>query len=85
MKKFTQKQFANVLGCGQPSISRYLTNTRDISLKDSKKIEAELKVPAEIFIDPELQIQYFGKSFISKSNCNTSKKCEQELPKKQKN
>jgi len=65
MKKITQQDIRKVLGCEIATVSRYLTGARDIKLKTALEIKNELNVPVEIFTDSELQIKYFGKSFIT--------------------
>jgi transcriptional regulator with XRE-family HTH domain len=79
MKKITQKQIASFLNCKQATVSRYLTNTREIKLSDALKVSKHFKVPIEIFSNSDCQIKYFGKSFIisyTKSIPNNQKKAQ---------
>lgn len=83
MKKITQKQIAELLKCNQPTISRYLTNSRDIKLSDALKVTKEFKVPIDIFTNAKTQIKYFGKSFITNHTQSVTKKDNNnKVPKK---
>jgi antitoxin component HigA of HigAB toxin-antitoxin module len=67
-KKLTQTDLANVIGCGQSIMSRYLSGKRHIKLKDALKIKKTLKLPFSVFYDSESQLEYLGKSFLDRTN-----------------
>lgn len=70
MKKIKQIELAKTLNCTQATISRYLSNQREISLRDAIKVSKKHKLPIAVFVDKDLQIKHLGKSFISKDNNN---------------
>jgi transcriptional regulator with XRE-family HTH domain len=67
MKLITQKQIAIILSKETASVSRYLTGKRAIKLTDALLVSKELDVPIEIFTDAQLQLKYFGKSYIDET------------------
>lgn len=71
MKKITQTEIAKTLGCKPPTVSRYFSNLRDISLKDAEIVSKKHNLPITIFIDGNLQKRYFGKSFLSEESIAT--------------
>ncbi len=83
MKKITQLEMAETLGCGQATISRYLTNSRNITLKDAVIVSTAHNLPITIFIDANLQIKYFGKSFITDNSISNEhqKQCQKNIQK----
>lgn len=76
MKKITQQDIKQILGCEIATVSRYLTGARQIKLKDALEVREKLNIPVEIFTDPKIQFQYFGKSFVNNtkdsSSCTTT-------------
>ena len=74
MRKIKQTEIAKTLSCTQATISRYLSNQREISLRDAIKVSRAHKLPITIFIDEDLQLKYFGKSFISSNNTTKNKR-----------
>jgi predicted transcriptional regulator len=71
MEKITQSKIKEVLQCETATVSRYLSGKRDIKLNQALKVKETLQVPVEIFVDPSLQIKYFGKSFIKNDTKNS--------------
>ena len=65
MKIITQKDIADILSKKTATVSRYLTGKRSIKLSDALKVSEKFKVPVKIFIDSDLQIKHFGKTFLT--------------------
>jgi len=51
MKKITQTQIGEVLGIGQPTVSKYLNSKLEISLKQARLLKDELAIPFEAWQD----------------------------------
>ena len=67
MSKINQQQIANVLNVKQGTVSKYLNQKLSIKLIDAVRVSEALKVPIRIFIDSEVQIKFFGKSYINEN------------------
>jgi len=66
MKKINQNDIKEILGVSLATVSRYLSGKRRISLDTALKVSKTLNVPVDIFTNADIQLKYFGKSYISK-------------------
>ena len=61
-------EFARLAGENPINVHRWLKGERKITLQKALKIEKKTKVKKEVFVDPRLQVQYFGRTWIDEAH-----------------
>jgi len=72
MKTITQSKIAKILNRSQSFVSKRLSKNA-LRGFEILKLSKELNIPAETFLDADLQIKYLGKSYLQENNTQTKK------------
>lgn len=62
----TQKEMCEITNTTPSNMSKYLNGLKKPSLMTAKRIAETCNVPIEIFLEKDVQEQWFGKSYLEK-------------------